>query len=296
MCLIVRRMLRTGGGGASLRMARQRMSFNSSSSISSASSKSMLRRPRRRGRGRGLRSSSGCAASPPVRRRVRAVAWKAADMGRAPASKCVIGRRPRINSMVRSIEVVLYIVLSTTWRFTYGEITNAGERCESTWSGPFCASSSSTKIAVLRPETSLRDPFHRSCQRVIVVGRSGERRDLARRVPEVWSLPRRMNISRGMLPDFSNSASSCQENLGALHVRIVQVEAAETAIGHLGQHRIAHAGDLLAAGRGIGLVVDQVAVVAHGDSGRGGVGPEIAGGRRAAASCLRNRRCLRRLA
>ena len=53
-------------------------------------------------------------------------------MGRAPASKCVIGRSPRISSMVRSIEVVLYMVLSTAWRFTYGEITNAGERCEST--------------------------------------------------------------------------------------------------------------------------------------------------------------------
>ena len=39
-------------------------------------------------------------------------------MGRAPASKCVMGRRPSINSMVRSMEVVLYMVLSTAWRFT----------------------------------------------------------------------------------------------------------------------------------------------------------------------------------
>ena len=39
-------------------------------------------------------------------------------------------------------------MLYTTWRFTYGEITYAGERCESTWSGPFCASSSSTNSAV----------------------------------------------------------------------------------------------------------------------------------------------------
>ena len=31
----------------------------------------------------------------------------------------------------------------------FDEITHAGERCESTWSGPFCASSSTTKIAVL---------------------------------------------------------------------------------------------------------------------------------------------------
>ena len=50
--------------------------------------------------------------------------------------------------MVRSMDVVLYMVPSTAWRFTQGEIRNAGERCESTWSGPFCASSSSTQITV----------------------------------------------------------------------------------------------------------------------------------------------------
>ena len=76
--------------------------------------------------------------------------------------------------MVRSIDVVLYMVLSTAWRLTYGEITNAGERCESTWSGPFCASSSRTKIAVLRPEARLRNRLHDHAQRVIVIGRRRE--------------------------------------------------------------------------------------------------------------------------
>ena len=33
---------------------------------------------------------------------------------------------------MRSIDVVLYMVLSTAWRFTQGEIRKAGERCEST--------------------------------------------------------------------------------------------------------------------------------------------------------------------
>ena len=60
--------------------------------------------------------------------------------------------------MVRSIDVVLYMVLSTAPRFAYGEITKAGERCESTWSGPFCASSSSTKIAVVAQKRLCETP------------------------------------------------------------------------------------------------------------------------------------------
>jgi len=41
-----------------------------------------------------------------------------------------------MSSMVRSIEVVLYRVLSTVRRFTYGEMTRAGARRLSTWSAP----------------------------------------------------------------------------------------------------------------------------------------------------------------
>src|SRR5580704_2393246 len=44
---------------------------------------------------------------------VEAVASKAAVRGRAAASNCVIGRRPRINSIVRRTEDWLYMLLST---------------------------------------------------------------------------------------------------------------------------------------------------------------------------------------
>jgi hypothetical protein len=50
--------------------------------------------------------------------------------------------------MVRTNEEVVYMVLSTTPRFTQGDTTRPTVRCASTWSGPFCASSSITKIAV----------------------------------------------------------------------------------------------------------------------------------------------------
>ena len=53
-----------------------------------------------------------------VRAPGRASVWNTAVMGRAPASKWVMGCKPRRNSMVRSMEVVLYMVLSTAWRFT----------------------------------------------------------------------------------------------------------------------------------------------------------------------------------
>src|ERR1017187_6173066 len=156
------KMLRIGGGGASLRMARQRMSFSSSSSFWSASSKFM----------RAARAAAGPEGTPAAgffsSREMRGFSaayeaalgwlWKAAVMGRAPASKCVMGFMPSRNSMVRSMEVVLYMLLSTAWRFTQGEITKAGERWESTWSGPFWASSSRMKIAVLAQNRDLETP------------------------------------------------------------------------------------------------------------------------------------------
>ena len=42
---------------------------------------------------------------------------------------------------------VEYMLLSTALRLTYGLITRPAVRCESTWSGPFCASSSMMKMA-----------------------------------------------------------------------------------------------------------------------------------------------------
>jgi hypothetical protein len=61
--------------------------------------------------------------------RVSALGVNAFHIGVAPASKTVIGRKPRINSIVRNIEVVLYIVLSIKpSRRVYGEMMYAGDR------------------------------------------------------------------------------------------------------------------------------------------------------------------------
>src|ERR1017187_2627738 len=156
------KMLRIGGGGASVRMARQRTSFSSSSSFWSASSKFM----------RAARAAAGPEGTPAAgffsSREMRGFSaaygaalgwlWKAAVMGRAPASKGVLGFMPSRKSMVCRMEVVLYMLLSTAWRFTQGEITKAGDRWESTWSGPFWASSSRMKIAVLAQNRDLETP------------------------------------------------------------------------------------------------------------------------------------------
>ena len=59
-----------------------------------------------------------------------------------------MGGRPSNNSMLRSMELVVYRVLSTTRRRLYGLKTRPMVRRASTWSEPFCASSSMMKIAV----------------------------------------------------------------------------------------------------------------------------------------------------
>src|ERR1035437_3873641 len=120
------KMLRIGGGGASLRMARQRMSFSSLSSFSSASSK-FMRAARAAAVEAGFFSSREMRGFSAVYGAGLGWLWKAAVMGRAPASKCVMGFNPRRNSMVRSMDVVLYMLLSTAWCFTQGEMTKAGE-------------------------------------------------------------------------------------------------------------------------------------------------------------------------
>src|SRR5262249_5659327 len=84
--------------------------------------------------------------------------WKDADMMRDAASNWVIGLSPSISSMVRNMDVVLYMLLSTVCRLTYDEITKPGDRWESTWSAPFWASSSRTKIAVLVQKRDLETP------------------------------------------------------------------------------------------------------------------------------------------
>ncbi len=108
------------------------MSFISSSSFSSASSKFS----------RAARAAAGVAAGFLSSRAIRGfsavypagLGWlrKTVDIARAPASKDVIGRSPKRYSIVRSMDVVLYIVPSTARRFVQDEITKPGERCEST--------------------------------------------------------------------------------------------------------------------------------------------------------------------
>src|SRR5262249_42817734 len=69
-------------------------------------------------------------------------------MGRAAASNWLIGRRPRMSSIVRSMLDVEYIVESTLLLCLYGLTPNPPARCASTWWEPFCASSSTMNIAV----------------------------------------------------------------------------------------------------------------------------------------------------
>ena len=90
----------------------------------------------------------------------------------------------------------------------YGETTSAGERCASTWSGPFCVSSSITKIAVsfqnaLFVTASTTMPSARSLSATIAVT-VGE----PTFVPAVWSLGSRSTCIFGISPAASNRFSS----------------------------------------------------------------------------------------
>ena len=133
---------------------------------------------------------------------------KAFHIGIAAASYCDIGCKPRMSSIVRSMLLVEYIVESTTPRFTQPPSTKPGMRCASTWSAPFCVSSSRTKIAVSfqnreRLTASTIMPSATSFSATIAVGV-----DFPARVPCVWSLPRRSTCRRGMPPSRSKRRNS----------------------------------------------------------------------------------------
>ena len=78
------------------------------------------------------------------------------------------------------------------------------ERCESTWSGPFCASSSTTKTTVFfqnreRESASTSRPSARS------LSANAARGEIApTRMPEVWSFGSVIVISAGKFPSRSN--------------------------------------------------------------------------------------------
>src|SRR2546425_3402401 len=81
--------------------------------------------------------------------------------------------------MVRSTDAVVLNVLSTAFWRAYGDATRRIERCASTWSGPFCASSSRTKTASDghagdSERRSTMRPRARSLSATIARGRSEE--------------------------------------------------------------------------------------------------------------------------
>ena len=99
-------------------------------------------------------------------------------------------------------------MLSTILRFVYGEMTSDGARWASTWSGPFCVSSSITKIAVsfqnlLLVTASTTMPSARSLSATIAVTVCDPTF-----VPAVWSLGSRSTCIRGISPAVSNRFSS----------------------------------------------------------------------------------------
>src|SRR5258706_4386234 len=105
--------LRTGAGDGVFLIISHSMALNASSSTSSASSKSIFSAARAAGVAAGFRSVSDMRGFS---------AMYVAGFGRAAneftngpddASKCVMGRSPRIRLMVCSTEVVLYMLLST---------------------------------------------------------------------------------------------------------------------------------------------------------------------------------------
>ena len=98
----------------------------------------------------------------------------------------------------------------------YGLIARATVRWASTWSEPFWASSSTTKMAIcfqnrllLSPSTTRPSARSLSPTHAVTVHLPGD-------VPEVWSLGSLRITSRGISPAFSNPASSSRNRSARL--------------------------------------------------------------------------------
>ena len=92
----------------------------------------------------------------------------------------------------------------------YGDTTGPAVRWASTWSGPFWASSSITKIAV----SFHSGPFE-TCSTIRPRARSFEAThacgvNVPTVVPVVWSSPRLMTMNRGIVPFLANSSYSAR--------------------------------------------------------------------------------------
>jgi len=133
----------------------------------------------------------------------------ALDIGVAAASCCDIGARPRISSIVRSIDVVEYIVESTAPRRVYGDATSATVRCASTWSD--------RSAVVLDHEDAVSfqnfDFESASTSRPSATSFSAPSRERLRSLlrADRVVVPRRMIISRGISPFFSYSRNSLSQ-------------------------------------------------------------------------------------
>ena len=100
-------------------------------------------------------------------------------MGRAPASNWVIGRSPSINSMVRSIEVVLYMRAIHRVVLDVGRDQKRGRAVRIHVVGAVLRVVLQHEDGGARPEAALRNRLHQHPQRVVVIGGHGEGGELA---------------------------------------------------------------------------------------------------------------------
>ena len=138
--------------------------------------------------------------------------------------------RPRISSIVRNMLDVEYIVESTAPRLVYGEMTRATVRWASTWSGPFWASSSTTKIAVSFQNLLLADRFDDPAQAPGRCRRPSRSASACRRACRGVIVGQPHDLQPRHVALASRSAPVRDEAVGPLHVGIVEVEAAELGI------------------------------------------------------------------
>src|SRR5207302_1640338 len=113
-----------GMGDAAPFTERQMISLNSCSGMRSASAKSMRRDASAPHAFLSFFSSSRMRAATCVNGVSTGVAWNDPYIGDAAASYWLIGGSPKISSIVRSTEHVVYSVLSTDRRFENGLIAS----------------------------------------------------------------------------------------------------------------------------------------------------------------------------
>ena len=107
-------------------------------------------------------------------------------------------------------------------------MARATVRWASTWSEPFWASSSTTKIAMCFQNRLLDSPSTSASQREVVVADAGRHGPFAGRCSRRVVVGQAQNDQAGHLAGLLKLGQFLQEAIGALDVGIVHVEAAET--------------------------------------------------------------------